>query len=162
MRSSLTTLPFRFGHRVVATLPTDGVFYSPISPATSSDACPPPTVAYIDLGTLRSLREKTLGVFYRARRNSPVARLRQRQLKKLLPANEAQDPYIAAVLIALAQEQQRMEESSTATDTTSKDAGRFNAQNAPPSSKAPPRHGGNSDSSSKVCVSLLLGPKGSS
>lgn len=39
--------------------------------------------------------------------NAPAYEIRQRRLRNIQPTNEAEDPYVAAVLIALAQEQQR-------------------------------------------------------
>lgn len=39
--------------------------------------------------------------------NPPIARLRQKMQRRLQPTNEIEDPYIAAVLIALARQRRR-------------------------------------------------------
>ncbi|KAK2592823.1 hypothetical protein QQS21_009491 [Conoideocrella luteorostrata] len=66
-------------------------------------------VAYINMQTVRSLRNEH--VWSRnplwGKPNGPVERLRKKKLRRLQPAREAEDPYIAGVLVALAQEQQR-------------------------------------------------------
>ncbi|KAK0655301.1 hypothetical protein B0T16DRAFT_396682 [Cercophora newfieldiana] len=92
---SNSDLSFRFAQCVVATLQTDGVF-------SFSDA---QTLAYLDLGAIASRRSMTIRMpRSQAVLNPPVARLQQIRTRQLQPTNEVEDPYIAAVLIALAQE----------------------------------------------------------
>ncbi|KAI1302253.1 hypothetical protein F5Y03DRAFT_407931 [Xylaria venustula] len=90
-------LPFRFNRKTVAILQTDGTFSS------SSSGSATPTLAYLDLKTLESRRNMSIKLSACNRVNPPITRLRQKQQRRLRPANEVEDPYIAAVLIALAQ-----------------------------------------------------------
>lgn len=74
-----------------------------------------PSLAYIDLDAFHSfrskcIRRKFLGDTAHRRKkiqNSPVARLIDKTLRCLQPEKEAEEPYIVAVLIALAQQQRR-------------------------------------------------------
>ncbi|KAK0753878.1 hypothetical protein B0T18DRAFT_385850 [Schizothecium vesticola] len=84
-------LIFRFDRRMAIRLGADAVFSR--SPSTTI-----PTVAYLDLRTLN--------------------RLRMKRRCRFRPTNKAEDPYIAAMLIALAQGQ-RHTQGNTAADTVS-------------------------------------------
>ncbi|KAK1749576.1 hypothetical protein QBC47DRAFT_395580 [Echria macrotheca] len=95
IHSSSCDLSFRFGQRVVDTLPTDGLFSC--SPSSSD----PPTLAYLDLGTTAQRRNRR--IVPRTKPNPPMARLQQIHTRRLRPKKETEDPYIAAVLIAMAQ-----------------------------------------------------------
>lgn len=64
-----------------------------------------PALAYLNLKTVTSRRENSIEMPVSNRFNPPVARLRQKKLRRLQPVREVEDPYIVAVLIALAQEQ---------------------------------------------------------
>ncbi|KAK1828094.1 hypothetical protein QBC39DRAFT_158620 [Podospora conica] len=103
-------VPFRFGSHPVATLSTDGVF----APSTDADstAC---LMAYLDLETVKSRRNTSvkLSTSRANRLNPPVARLGQKIQRRLRPSNEAEDPYIAAVLISLAQQRRSRHVDST-------------------------------------------------
>ncbi|KAH8812751.1 hypothetical protein F5884DRAFT_856046 [Xylogone sp. PMI_703] len=72
-----------------------------------------PSLAYISLYTIRSLREKYIRTARCNRMNPPVAMIWKKKLQNLQPPNEAEDPYIVAILIALAQEQRRQQSHST-------------------------------------------------
>jgi hypothetical protein len=89
-------LSFFLDSRIVYDLPTDGIF--------SSDAATP-ALAFVNLDTVRSLRDMSVNGSYSKRPNGPVASLGQKKLDLLKPPNEPEDPYLAAVLISLAQEQ---------------------------------------------------------
>ncbi|KAH6623806.1 hypothetical protein F5144DRAFT_372150 [Chaetomium tenue] len=101
-----STLPFRFGDRVVAKIKPDAIF------SAGSTA---PFLVYINLETIAALREKH--VYSRSRvgrRHSfPVATLKQKKLRSLQPRLKTEDPYILAALIALAQEQQLQSRQAT-------------------------------------------------
>ncbi|KAG8404894.1 hypothetical protein J3459_022350 [Metarhizium acridum] len=72
-------------------------------------------LACINLGTVRALRNEYIwqrNPLYLKRRkvqipNRPVAGLRNKKLKRLKPAVDAEDPYILGVLMALAQKQRQ-------------------------------------------------------
>lgn len=89
-------LSFYFDSRIVDDLRTDGIF--------SYDAATP-ALAFVNLDTVRSLRDMSVNGSYSKRPNGPVASLGQKKLDLLKPPNEPEDPYLAAVLISLAQEQ---------------------------------------------------------
>ncbi|KAF7552771.1 hypothetical protein G7Z17_g4092 [Cylindrodendrum hubeiense] len=95
-------LSFRFSRRTVCSVLTDGVW----SLNTAA-----PSLAYIDLYNLESLRKKRICHSKESTRgNRPVAALRKKKLRHHKPSNDAEDPYILAILIALAQEQRRMQQ----------------------------------------------------
>jgi hypothetical protein len=79
-------------------LATDGVF--------SSNSVTP-SLAYITFDNIQSLRKKHVYTPPYKIANVPGLRLRQKRLDSLTPQNPAEDPYVVAILIALAQEQQR-------------------------------------------------------
>ena len=89
-------LSFYFDNRIVDHLRTDGIF--------PSDAATP-ALAYVNLDTVRSLRDMSINWSYPKRPNGPVASLGQKKLDLLKPPNEPEDRYLAAILISLAQEQ---------------------------------------------------------
>ncbi|CAH0025850.1 unnamed protein product, partial [Clonostachys rhizophaga] len=86
---------------------TDGIFASEFATAF---------LAYINLDVLHSLRSQHIRQKFlprtrvRGRLNSPVASLIRKNICRLKPENEIEDPYIVAVLIALAQHQYRRRE----------------------------------------------------
>lgn len=94
-------LPFRFKGQVVNVLRTDNAFSLPGSTS--------PALAYINLRTISALREEfILGPHHmtRTKRNNwPMTRLRLKRLRSIQPAQKTKDPYIIALLIALAQAQ---------------------------------------------------------
>lgn len=92
-------IPFRFGGRVVASLETDGVF-SPVSPNTG-----PPRLAYLDLEATQLRRDNSIAIPRGRRHNGPVIRMQRKRRRLLQPSNKVEDPYIAAILIALGQAQ---------------------------------------------------------
>jgi hypothetical protein len=97
-------LAFRFGRKVIR-LATDGVFASTLSSQTA------PTLAYLDLSTLELRREKSVQI-PNLSDNPPVYRLGRVRQRRLRPANDLEDPYIAAVLIGLAQEQRQQQDTA--------------------------------------------------
>ncbi|KAK3358785.1 hypothetical protein B0T25DRAFT_531157 [Lasiosphaeria hispida] len=90
-------LLFNFGSRPVIKLPTNGVF------SLSGTDSAAPVMAYLDLEAVRSRRNASIKVSGDNRPNPPIAGLRQKIQRRLNPIKEAEDPYIAAVLVALAQ-----------------------------------------------------------
>ncbi|KAJ6186885.1 hypothetical protein N7519_001793 [Penicillium mononematosum] len=96
--SDYKCLSFYFNHRPVVKLATDGVF--------SSNSVTP-SLAYITFDSIQSLRKKHVYTPPYRMVNVPGLRLRQKKLDSLTPQNPVEDPYIAAILIALAQEQRR-------------------------------------------------------
>ncbi|KAK5651149.1 hypothetical protein OQA88_13243 [Cercophora sp. LCS_1] len=86
-----------FGSRPVVKLPTNGVF------SLSGTDSVAPVMAYLDLEFVRSRRNASIKVSGSNRPNPPIARLRRKIQRRLNPIREAEDPYIVAVLVALAQ-----------------------------------------------------------
>ncbi|KAI2730448.1 hypothetical protein DTO012A7_9726 [Penicillium roqueforti] len=102
--SKSDNLQFYFNRRAVARLRTEGVFLN------NSVA---PNLAYITFGKIQLLREKHVSYKpprKRDRSNDPGFRLWERKLKLLEPQNPVEDPYIVAILIALAQGQRRAQQ----------------------------------------------------
>lgn len=97
-------MSFEFGRQVVDTIQTNGTFSS------SSSRSAYPTLAFLNFDTVSSLRDKSVPTSCCNQPNPPVARLRKKQLSRLQPRYKAQDPYIAAVLIALAQGQRQRQQ----------------------------------------------------
>ncbi|KAL6692146.1 hypothetical protein J3F84DRAFT_384340 [Trichoderma pleuroticola] len=64
-----------------------------------------PVAAYADLGELESLRKDTLRCYTTARFNPPGQAIWHRKWKRLNPPEPLHDPYIVALLIAVAQKQ---------------------------------------------------------
>ncbi|OBT61432.1 hypothetical protein VE03_08974 [Pseudogymnoascus sp. 23342-1-I1] len=98
-------LSFHFGHHAID-LRTDGLF------ASRSTT---PSLAYINLDSFHSfrnecIRRKFLGRSTHRRKgaqNYPIARLIDKSFRCLQPEKEAEEPYMVAILIALAQQQRR-------------------------------------------------------
>ncbi|AEO68536.1 uncharacterized protein THITE_2118078 [Thermothielavioides terrestris NRRL 8126] len=113
-----------FGHRIfrkVVRIPC--IWKSPGSVDTSFDSCPTlpstsfsqvpkvtrdegmPMLAYINRSQLASIRKNLYGVVRGPNdgANEPVSRLQQLRSKMLMPANADHDPYIVAILLAMAQ-----------------------------------------------------------
>lgn len=63
-----------------------------------------PIGAYIDRGHIEELRKESLKLHTCDPRNAPVYSISSRKLEQLRPRNPFKDPYIAAVLIAVAQQ----------------------------------------------------------
>lgn len=104
-------LSFRFNHQNVANLPTDGVFMS-------SD--PLSSIAFVTFDTIKSLRES----YIRPKKttNIPILNKTRSKLRLLEPRDRAEDPYLVAVLIALAQTQRRQQQPSQLVNTTTNNA----------------------------------------
>lgn len=100
-------LPFRFGGRTVTYIRTDGIFSASLAA---------PFLAYIHLNTINALREKHVSTRLVRRPNWPVQAVQAKKLDSLRPLNKAEDPYIAAILIALAQEQRSQSRKVTCDD----------------------------------------------
>ncbi|KAK4233334.1 hypothetical protein C8A03DRAFT_48093 [Achaetomium macrosporum] len=113
-----------FGHRVFRKLVRiPCIWKSPNSVDTSFDSCPTlpsssfaqmpkggrdpgmPMLAYINKSQLASVRRNLYGVLRGPKYgpNEPVARLNELRSKMLLPSNPDHDPYIVAMLLAMAQ-----------------------------------------------------------
>ncbi|PLN79115.1 hypothetical protein BDW42DRAFT_173584 [Aspergillus taichungensis] len=89
-------LSFYFNRQHAAHLVTDGIFSSSAAPSS---------VAFITFDTIQSLRANH--VQPHKSKSVPVLRQRRKRLQLLDPPNPAEDPYVLAVLIALAQNQRR-------------------------------------------------------
>jgi hypothetical protein len=88
----------RFAQRSVkAHLCTDGIFApSPNGPAA---------LAFLDLDTLAKRRDRSVDMPTGNRMNPPVVRIRDKKRARIRPIDKLYDPYVAAVLIGLAQAQ---------------------------------------------------------
>jgi hypothetical protein len=75
------------------------------------DDIPTPFLAYVDHSEVFCSREKSIRF---PTWNLPVWRIRKANLARLQPTNIDQDPYLASILIALAQAQQHAYSSNTA------------------------------------------------
>lgn len=93
-----TKLHLQFNRRAVACIETDG-FFSPVSNTAI------PSLAYLDLEATQLRRDNSIPFIKYRRPNPPAVRLQRKRRQCLQPANNIEDPYIAAVLIALAQNQ---------------------------------------------------------
>ncbi|KAF5000395.1 hypothetical protein FDECE_11215 [Fusarium decemcellulare] len=102
-------LSFCFDQHVTVTLQTDGTF------SCSSSRSTAPNLAYLDLEAVGSRRDNSVKIPSCNRVNPPIASLRQKRQRRLRPTNEMEDPYIATVLIALAQ-QRRCQRDASATE----------------------------------------------
>lgn len=102
-------LSFRFDRSSGIAIPlyTDGEFS-----CTSRDSAAAPTLACLDLKCTNSNRERSINVSASRGVGGPTTRLWVKHQRRLRPAIEAEDPYIAAILIALAQERRRQDNSS--------------------------------------------------
>ncbi|KAI1108158.1 hypothetical protein F5Y14DRAFT_437188 [Nemania sp. NC0429] len=89
-----SSLSFNFEQKTVATVPTSGIF-------TRRSGRLSPTLAYLDLN--RVGLERYQSIKPPKRFSPPVDRIKQKQRCRFQPSDEAEDPYIAAVLVALAQ-----------------------------------------------------------
>ncbi|GAP93099.1 hypothetical protein SAMD00023353_10400250 [Rosellinia necatrix] len=87
-------LRFYFKGRTVTTVPTSSIFSHRSNTAS---------LAYLDLKCVGSKRDKSIGLVMSRKLEGPVWRIKETQQRRLIPPNEAEDPYIAGVLIALAQ-----------------------------------------------------------
>ncbi|OJJ68672.1 hypothetical protein ASPBRDRAFT_68198 [Aspergillus brasiliensis CBS 101740] len=107
-------LSFQFNRHNVARLPTDGIFT--LSADISSSL-----IAFVTFDTIESLRESYIRP-KRKLRNRPILNKTQNKLQLIQPPDQAEDPYLVALLIALAQTQRRQQYqssiqlTSTATD----------------------------------------------
>jgi hypothetical protein len=143
-----------FGHRVfrkVVRIPC--IWKSPSSVDTSFDSCPTlpsssfcqapkssrdagmPMLAYINRSQLAAIRKNLYGVHRRpdSNRNEPVSRLQRLRSKMLVPADTDHDPYIVAILLAMAQAHYYHEFSSRPSSQASSQGGRKPVRVAPPS-----------------------------
>lgn len=91
-------LDFQFDRRVVASLETDGVLPPVFNPTS-------PRLAYLDLEATQSRRDDSAPFIKSSRPNPPAIRLQRKRRRRLQPAEDLEDPFIAAVLITLAQRQ---------------------------------------------------------
>jgi hypothetical protein len=143
-----------FGHRVfrkVVRIPC--IWKSPSSVDTSFDSCPTlpsssfcqapkssrdagmPMLAYINRSQLAAIRKNLYGVHRRpdSNPNEPVSRLQRLRSKMLVPADTDHDPYIVAILLAMAQAHYYHEFSSRPSSQASSQGGRKPVRVAPPS-----------------------------
>jgi len=112
LRCCNTELSFSFGQRVVASIKTDGLF----SPASSPNL---PRLAYLDLEATKLRRNNSVPIPKSRQPNRPAIRLQLKRRQRLQPAKNFGDPYIVAVLIALAQKQ-HYQDQAVSTDANRK------------------------------------------
>jgi len=143
-----------FGHRVfrkVVRIPC--VWKNPSSVETSFDSCPTlpatsfngtqkssreagmPMLAYINKSQLAAVRKNLYGVLRGPgdNTNEPVSSLQRLRSKTLVPADADHDPYIVAILLAMAQAHFYHESSSRSSSQSSSQGGRKSVRIAPPS-----------------------------
>lgn len=143
-----------FGHRVfrkVVRIPC--IWKSPNSLDTSFDSCPTlpsssfaqvakagrdvgmPMLAYINKSQLAAIRKNLYGVLRGPDNNAnePVSSLQRLRSKMLVPADANHDPYIVAILLAMAQAHFYHESSSRSSSQSSSQGGRKSVRIAPPS-----------------------------
>ena len=90
-------LPFYFGLRAVANLHTDSVFSCASTPSV-------PCLGYLDLKSLSERRDGSIKPQIDGSRwSQQVSSLQTKRQSRIRPPDELEDPYIMAVLIALAQ-----------------------------------------------------------
>ncbi|KZL63866.1 hypothetical protein CI238_12765 [Colletotrichum incanum] len=70
-----------------------------------------PSIAYLQSTAITAARERSLQHVWKPRFSPPTWSLYKLRLARLTPPDAARDPYIAAVLIAMAQEQQMQQRS---------------------------------------------------
>ncbi|KAK4233944.1 hypothetical protein C8A03DRAFT_38310 [Achaetomium macrosporum] len=88
---------FRFGQHTLVPVPTNGLFWAPSIY---------PFLAYVNYEAVEVLRSKRFAPWPGSRDSAAAAKVRDIMLRAVQPPNKAEDPYIAAILIAMAQEQQ--------------------------------------------------------
>ncbi|KFA75403.1 hypothetical protein S40288_10676 [Stachybotrys chartarum IBT 40288] len=93
--TSYSRIPFDFAERPVCRLSTNGIF----APAGTA----PAALAFLDLYGVRDRRHTSFLGGIGRRLNPPAVRLAFKKLARVRPNHVAHDPYIAAVLISLAQ-----------------------------------------------------------
>ncbi|KAK4120493.1 hypothetical protein N657DRAFT_658411 [Parathielavia appendiculata] len=143
-----------FGHRVfrkVVRIPC--IWKSPNSVDTSFDSCPTlpsssfcqapkssrdagmPMLAYINRSQLAAIRKNLYGVLRGPENNpnEPVSRLQRLRSKMLVPADPNHDPYIVAILLAMAQAHYYHETSSQPSSPASPQGARRSIRVAPSS-----------------------------
>ncbi|KAH6845826.1 hypothetical protein B0I37DRAFT_381214 [Chaetomium sp. MPI-CAGE-AT-0009] len=143
-----------FGHRVfrkVVRIPC--VWKSPSSVDTSFDSCPTlpstsfngtpktsrdpgmPMLAYINKSQLAAIRQNLYGVLRgpEGKTNESVSNLQRLRSKMLVPANADHDPYIIAIVLAMAQAHFYHESSSRSSSQSSSQGSRKSVRIAPPS-----------------------------
>jgi hypothetical protein len=103
------SLPFSFGSRIVSKV--IGAFYGqrcpgPFDVEGQMRAALLPLLGYLDHPELRRCRNDSLRS-HGGLRNAPVFRLCEKRLLAVTPSDRFQDPYIVAVLLAMAQTQRR-------------------------------------------------------
>ncbi|KAI1287846.1 hypothetical protein F5Y03DRAFT_113496 [Xylaria venustula] len=100
-------LPFDFKRQTTATVPTSGIFSHRSNTAS---------LAYLDLECVASERDRSIGLSMSKKLHGPAWRIRRKQQRQLQPSIEAEDPYVAAVLIALAQGLQHQHQKQSVND----------------------------------------------
>ncbi|CCF32184.1 transposase [Colletotrichum higginsianum] len=91
----------------VSTCPAAFSRAHPRSSLLPTDGSRVPTIAYLDQSLLRSHRKASLQHIYFPRSSKATARLYHRRPNHITPSEPVRDPYIVALLIALAQSQRR-------------------------------------------------------
>jgi hypothetical protein len=104
-------MALHFGGREVATIRTNGLYSRPPSGSAA------PVLAYLDLEDISTLRLSSVHLPPRRTDSLPVIRIRRKQARRIKPANELEDAYMVAALIALAQGRRRQWREAAA-DTT--------------------------------------------
>ncbi|PNY27615.1 Uncharacterized protein TCAP_02464 [Tolypocladium capitatum] len=102
-----TDLSLRLHDCPLVTLPCTAFFLRDESESESAMLARP-IAAHIERGHITTLRMNTLRSFTSSRHNPPVDAIRSIKWKNLVPSEPLHDPYIAALLIALAQQRRKM------------------------------------------------------
>ncbi|PTB50917.1 hypothetical protein M431DRAFT_499039 [Trichoderma harzianum CBS 226.95] len=114
-------LNFYFNGRHVTNLYTYGIF------SRTSYEADGPSLAFLSLRDVSQQRDMSIRFPWHVERSSPEYRIAEKKRKNVRPVNEVEDPYIAAVLIALAQKQQRRQHAvaGTQADTPNREDDSF-------------------------------------
>jgi hypothetical protein len=131
---SYENLPLRFGGRIVDKVWVDSLFSS--DPRTAH-----PTFAHIHYETLQRHRRRHVNSSRKRRFNQPIEQLERAKLRRLQPLQEEEDPYIIAILIAMAQEQQCLSSPAPIRDPSSHTQPRVPTLFKVHKDRALPRHG---------------------
>ncbi|KAF5856441.1 hypothetical protein ETB97_007333 [Aspergillus alliaceus] len=99
----LGCLSFRFNHRIRVPLLPDRVFSRDPGSAI---------IAYVSYDSIQKLRRSNFHGSRSNRANVPVYNIREKLLRSIQPRNKHEDPYIAAILIGLAQQQRAREQAN--------------------------------------------------
>lgn len=99
IRSIEDVVYFLYGSKVVAKLPTTGMYS--LLPGDSEVPC----FVHLNMEKVRQLRMRAAGVNPEHNETVPAFHSSRKRYKAIHPSNRFEDPFIAAVLMAMAQQQ---------------------------------------------------------